>query len=137
MGNFIIDLLFNWVGIYLYLVIANKILTNLIKSEYLASTTSLVSLTLYFSPHLLSDDCMKLTLAIITTQVKSRYHRRKTNVMSLMRSIQSSPSQLCLWRSYLSSVYFIKFFVKTFLLFNKDCDIGFYTLSHHVCATSS
>jgi hypothetical protein len=27
------DQLFNWVGIYLYLVIANKILTNLIKSN--------------------------------------------------------------------------------------------------------
>jgi hypothetical protein len=29
----ICDLLFNWVGIYLNLVIANKILTNLIKSN--------------------------------------------------------------------------------------------------------
>jgi hypothetical protein len=27
------DQLFNWVGIYLYLVIANKILTNKIKSN--------------------------------------------------------------------------------------------------------
>jgi hypothetical protein len=27
------DLLFNWVGIYLYSVIANKFLTNLFKSD--------------------------------------------------------------------------------------------------------
>jgi hypothetical protein len=27
------DLLFNWLGIHLYLVIANKIWTNLIKSD--------------------------------------------------------------------------------------------------------
>jgi hypothetical protein len=31
--NFYIDQMFNWVDIYLYLVIANKILTNLIKSN--------------------------------------------------------------------------------------------------------
>jgi hypothetical protein len=31
--HFYIDQVFNWVGIYLHLVIANKILTNLIKSN--------------------------------------------------------------------------------------------------------
>jgi hypothetical protein len=30
---FIYDQLYNWVGIYLYLVIANKILTNKVKSN--------------------------------------------------------------------------------------------------------
>jgi hypothetical protein len=65
------DLLLNWVGIFLYLVIANKILTNLIglvtANKILVSP--LVSLTLYMSsqigefmhiiPHnLLSDECM-------------------------------------------------------------------------------
>jgi hypothetical protein len=42
---FNIDQVFNLDGMYLYLVIANKILTNLIKS-----------LTLHYFPHLLSDD---------------------------------------------------------------------------------
>jgi hypothetical protein len=45
-------LLLNWVGIYLYLVIANKILTNF-KSNAQLQPSSLVSLTLHVSSHLL------------------------------------------------------------------------------------
>jgi hypothetical protein len=44
-------LLLNWVGIYLYLVIANKILTNF-KSKAHLQPSSLVSLTLHVSSHL-------------------------------------------------------------------------------------
>jgi hypothetical protein len=44
-------LLFNWVGIYLYLVTANKILTNF-KSNAQLQPSSLVSLTLHVSSHL-------------------------------------------------------------------------------------
>jgi hypothetical protein len=44
-------LLFNWVGIYLYLVMANKILTNF-KSNAQLQPSSLVSLTLHMSSHL-------------------------------------------------------------------------------------
>jgi hypothetical protein len=44
-------LLLNWVGIYLYLVIANKILTNF-KSNAQLQPFSLVSITLYVSSHL-------------------------------------------------------------------------------------
>jgi hypothetical protein len=44
-------LLLNWVGIYLYLVIANKILTNF-KSNAHLHPSSLVSLTLQMSSHL-------------------------------------------------------------------------------------
>jgi hypothetical protein len=44
-------LLLNWVGIDLYLVIANKILTNF-KSNAQLQPSSLVSLTLYMSTHL-------------------------------------------------------------------------------------
>jgi hypothetical protein len=44
-------LLFNWVGIYLYLVIANKILTNF-KSNAQLQPSPLVSLTLHVSSHL-------------------------------------------------------------------------------------
>jgi hypothetical protein len=45
------DLLFNWVGIYLYLVIANKILTNLLKAMLSLNHYLLISLTLHMSPH--------------------------------------------------------------------------------------
>jgi hypothetical protein len=44
-------LLLNWVGIYLYLVIANKILTNF-KKQCSALTSSLVSITLHVSSNL-------------------------------------------------------------------------------------
>jgi hypothetical protein len=44
-------LLLNWVGIYLYSVIANKILTNF-KSNAQLQPSSLVSLTLHVSSHL-------------------------------------------------------------------------------------
>ena len=44
-------LLLNWVGIYLYLVIANKILTNF-KSNAQLQPSSLVSHTLHVSSHL-------------------------------------------------------------------------------------
>jgi hypothetical protein len=45
------DLLLIWVGIYLYLVIANKILTNF-KSNAQFQPSSLVSRTLHMSSHL-------------------------------------------------------------------------------------
>jgi hypothetical protein len=44
-------LLLNWFGIYLYLVIANKILTNF-KSNAQLQPSSLVNLTLHVSSHL-------------------------------------------------------------------------------------
>jgi hypothetical protein len=44
-------LLFNWVGIYLYLVTANKILTNF-KSNAQLQPSFLVSLTLHVSSYL-------------------------------------------------------------------------------------
>jgi hypothetical protein len=44
-------LLLNWVGIYLNLVIANKILTNF-KSNAQLQSSSLVSLTLHMGSHL-------------------------------------------------------------------------------------
>ena len=43
--------LLNWVGVYLYLVIDNKILTNF-KSNAKLQPSSLVSLTLHVSSHL-------------------------------------------------------------------------------------
>jgi hypothetical protein len=69
------DVLFNWVGIHLYLVTANKILTNLLKSMLSRKTYLLKSLTLHMSPivskliHIIPHTCWamnvcKLTLAI-------------------------------------------------------------------------
>jgi hypothetical protein len=45
------DQIFNWVGIYLYIVTANKILTNLLKAMLNLNHFSLVSLTFDMSPH--------------------------------------------------------------------------------------
>jgi hypothetical protein len=44
------DLLFYWDGIYLYLVIAKKILTNLLKALLSLNHYLLISLTLYMTP---------------------------------------------------------------------------------------
>jgi hypothetical protein len=44
------DLLFSWVGIHLYLVTANKILTNLLKVMLSLNHYLLISLTLHMSP---------------------------------------------------------------------------------------
>jgi hypothetical protein len=41
-----------WVGIYLHLVIANKILTNLLKPMLSFNPLSLISLTLHLISHL-------------------------------------------------------------------------------------
>jgi hypothetical protein len=87
-----------------------------------------------FLTHLLSDDTTRAHSFIITTQVKSRYHRRRTTTMSLIRSMSSSPNQMCTWKSYLSSMYFI-IFVKTISLCNQDYDIGFYPLNRYRCET--
>jgi hypothetical protein len=50
--GFIINchLLFNWDDIYLYLVTANKILTNLLKAVLNLNPYLLISLTLHMSP---------------------------------------------------------------------------------------
>jgi hypothetical protein len=45
------DLLFNWVGIYLYLVTTNKILINFLKAMLNFNHFLLISLTLHMSPH--------------------------------------------------------------------------------------
>jgi hypothetical protein len=51
MGIINCDLLFNWDSIYLYLVTANKILTNLLKAMLSLNYFRLVSLTLHMSSH--------------------------------------------------------------------------------------
>ena len=103
-------LLLNWVGIYLYLVIANKILTNF-KSNAQLLPSSLVSLTLHVSSHLwrvhahYSPQLVErwtyvssLLLSHTPPQVKNRYRRMRrmedAAMSSWERSRPSSPSQL-------------------------------------------
>jgi hypothetical protein len=101
-------LLLNWVGIYLYLVIANKILTNF-KSNAQLQPSSLVSLTLHMNSHFwrvhahYSPQLVELwtyvssLLLSHTPQVKNRYRRmRRMEVLWWVRewSRPSSPSQL-------------------------------------------
>jgi hypothetical protein len=91
------DLLFIWAGIYLYLVTANKILTNS-KSFSQLKPSPLVSLTLHMSSHLwwvhvyYSPQLVEwwtyvssILLCSHSPQVKHRYHRMrhvKDTVMS-------------------------------------------------------
>jgi hypothetical protein len=91
-------LLLHWVGIYLYLVNANKILTNF-KSNAQLQPSSLVSLTLHMSSHLwrvhahysphLVERWMyvsSLLLSHTTPQVKNRYRRRRRMEDAVMSS---------------------------------------------------
>jgi hypothetical protein len=107
--------LLNWVGIYLYLVIANKILTNS-KSNALLQPSPLVSLTLHMSSHLWR----------VHAHYSPQLVEQWTYVSSLMlrcvreRSRSSSPSQL--WVAGPLSPYnvIIYLFCIEFLLYSKD-----------------
>jgi hypothetical protein len=101
-------LLLNWVGIYLYLVTANKILTNF-KSNAQLQPFSLVSLTLHELPSLASScilfptTCWAMNVCELTLAV-SHPHRSRTGTAGWgawrmlwcvrERSRPSSPSQL-------------------------------------------
>jgi hypothetical protein len=63
--DFNIDHLFNWVGIYIYSVIANKILINLIKSGWSALTIILGKPYTTLFPTFAKRDRMGAHLAII------------------------------------------------------------------------
>jgi hypothetical protein len=110
--------LFNWVGIYFYLVIANNFFTNLLKVMLNLNHYLLTSLTLHMSPtvsefmHIILHTCWAmnacdLTLAI-NPQVKSRYPRRRTTMTSSIRSWRHL--RVNCWRqgdSYISSIYLL------------------------------
>jgi hypothetical protein len=76
-------LLLNWVGIYLYFVIANKILTNF-KSNAQLQPSSLVSLTLHMSSHLwrvhahYSPQLVKLWTYMSSLLLSHTPHRSRT-----------------------------------------------------------
>jgi hypothetical protein len=90
------DILLNWVGIHLYIVTANKILTNLLKTMLSVNHYLLISLTLYmiphrkwahayYSPHLLSDEHLWAHPCNKPHTGKSGYPRRRTTTMSSTR----------------------------------------------------
>jgi hypothetical protein len=120
-------LLLNWVGIYLYLVIANKILTNF-KSNAQHQPSSLVSLTLHVSSHLwrvhthYSPQLVERWTYVISLLLSYTPHRSRTGTAGWgawrmlwrvrERSRPSSPSQLwgcwivvSLWCNYLFILY--------------------------------
>jgi hypothetical protein len=126
-------LLLNWAGIYLYLVIANKILTNY-KSNAQLQPSSLVSLTLHVSSHLWRVHALyspqlverwtyvsSLLLSHTPPQVKNRYRRMRRMENAVREwSRSSSPSQL--WVAGLLSPYnvIIYLFCTELLLYSKD-----------------
>jgi hypothetical protein len=102
-------LLLNWVGIYLYLVIANKILSNF-KSNAQLQPSSLVSLALHVSSHLwrvhahYSPQLVELWTYVSSLLLSHTPHRSRTGTTGggawrmpwrvRERSRPSSPSQL-------------------------------------------
>jgi hypothetical protein len=128
-------LLFNWVGIYLYLVISNKILTNF-KSNAQLQPSSLVSLTLHMSFHLwqvhthYSPQLVELWTYVSSLLLSHTSHRSRIGTTGWgawrmlwrvrERSRLSSPSQL--WVAGPLSPYnvIIYLFCTEFLLCSKD-----------------
>jgi hypothetical protein len=136
-------LLLNWVGIYLYLVIDNKILTNC-KSNAQLQPSSLVSLTLHMSSHLWRVHAhYSLQLVERWTYVSSLLlshtaHRSRTGttgwgVWRMLwwvreRSRSSSPSQLWVVVSLSPYDIIIYLFCTELLLYSKDVTFVFVPL---------
>jgi hypothetical protein len=128
-------LLLNWVGIYLYLVIANKILTNF-KSNAQLQPSPLVSLTLHVSSHLWRvhahyyPQLVELWTYVSSLLLSHTPHRSRTGTIGWgawrmlwrvrERSRSSSPSQL--WVTGPLSLYnvIIYLFCTELLLCSKD-----------------
>jgi hypothetical protein len=128
-------LLLNWVGIYLYLVIANKILTNF-KSNAQLQPSPLVSLTFHMSSHLwrvyahYSPQLVERWTYVSSLLLSHTPHRSRTGTTGWgawrmlwrvrERSRPSSPSQL--WVAGQLSPYnvIIYLFWIELLLYSKD-----------------
>jgi hypothetical protein len=120
-------LLFNWVGIYLYLVIANKILINF-KSNAHLQPSSLVSLKLHVSSHLwrvhahYSPQLVELWTYVSSLLLSHTPHRSRPGTIGwgawrmlwrvCDRSRSSSPSQLWVAGSLSPYNVIIYFFVQ-------------------------
>jgi hypothetical protein len=127
-------LLLNWVGIYLYIVIANKILTNF-KSNAQLQQSSLVSLTLHVSSHLwrvqahYSPQLMELWTYVSSLLLSHTPHRSRTGTAGCggwkmlwwvrERSRPSSSNQLWVARSLSSYDVIIYLFCIELLLCSK------------------
>jgi hypothetical protein len=127
------DLLFICVGIYLYLVTANKTLTNF-KSNARLQPSSLVSLTLHMSstvselmhiiPHnLLSDERMWAhPCCTHIPQVKNKYRKMRSMKDVTMRFVRGLGRHLLVnygcwiiifvWRNYLTILYRTPLYIK-------------------------
>jgi hypothetical protein len=129
------DLLLIWVGILLYLVIANKILTNF-KSNARLQSSSLVSLTLHMSSHLwrvhahYSPQLVERWTYVSSLLLSRTPQRPRTGTAGwgawrmlwwvCERSRPSSPSQLWVARSLSPYDVIIYLFYTELLLYSKD-----------------
>jgi hypothetical protein len=127
-------LVLNWVGIYLYLLIADKILTNF-KSNAQLQPSSLVSLTLHVSSHLwrvhahYSPQLIERWTYVSSLLLSHTPHRSRTGTIGWdawrmlrcvrERSRSSSPSQLWVAGSLSPYDVIIYLFCKELPLYNK------------------
>jgi hypothetical protein len=128
-------LLLNWVGIYLYLVIANKILTNF-KSNAQLRPSSLVSLILHMSSHLwrvhahYSPQLIERWTYVSSLLLSHTPHRSRTGIAGWgawrmlwrvrERSRSLSPSQIWVVGSLSPYDVIIYLFCTKLLLYSKD-----------------
>ena len=128
-------LLLNWVGIYLYIVIANRILTNFNSNAQL-QPSSLVSLTLHVSSHLwrvhahYSPQLVELWTYVCSLLLSHTPHRSRTGTTGWgawrmlrcvrERSRSSSPSQLWVAGSLSPYDVIVYLFCTELLLYSKD-----------------
>jgi hypothetical protein len=128
-------LLLNWVGIFLYLVIANKFLTNF-KSNAQLQPSTLVSLRLHVSSHLwrvhahYSPQLVELWTYVSSLLLSHTPHRSRTGTAGwgtwrMLLSVRewsrpSSPSQLWVAGSLSSYDVIIYLFCIELMLCSKD-----------------
>jgi hypothetical protein len=140
-------LLLNWVGIYLYLVIANKIWTNF-KSSAQLQPSSLVSLTLHMSSHLwwvhahYSPQLVERWTYVSSLLLSHTPHRSRTGTAGWgvwriiwrvhERSMPSSPSQLWVAGSLSPYDVIIYYFVQNSYYIVKMWHSSMYHYSSYV-----
>jgi hypothetical protein len=141
------DLLFSWDGIHLYLVIANEILTNLLKAMPSLNPYLLIGLTLHMSPNhkwvmnIIPHTCWAINGCELTSAITPHSWRAGTTRGGLLWWVRwdvGVVSKLAVGiEEIIILVGFIYFqlYYKTLSLCNKDYDIRLHTLSHCMCNT--
>jgi hypothetical protein len=134
--------LFSWVDINLYLVTANKILTNLLKAMLSLNHYLLISLTLHMSPtvseliHIISHTCWAMNVCELTLAIIPHRWRVGTAGGGLQRWVWRDIGVVFRTNVGVEEIFILvrfiyyQLFCKTFSLCNKDYDIRLYTLSH-------